>query len=147
MKFNSSVIINASRDRVVELYLDQSQLAEHQDGFLRKETLSGLYPEVNAKSRIYFKQGKSEMELEETVVSSNLPYFLETFIHHKHMDNTYKVSFNALSDGTTEYKVEGEYVAVRGFIPKMMMNLFPGMFKKQPEKWMQNCKKFVEVDF
>jgi len=144
MKFNSSTTINAPREQVVQLFMDRKLLAEHQDGFIKKDLISGDYGQDGSVSKIYFKQGKGQMELTETIQSNQLPDSIETFIHHEHMDNNYKCSFIDRGDQTTEYKVEGEYVTVRGFMPKMMMKLFPGMFRKQSEKWMVNFKNFVE---
>lgn len=31
-----------------------------------------------------------------------------------------------------------------GIMPKLMAKLFPGMFKKQSQKWMDQFKEFVE---
>jgi len=144
MKFGSEIIINCPQEKAAALWADPQYFAEHQDGFLRKKLIEGEAGEVGAVSEIFFKQGKGEMKLTETVVANNLPHSFEAFYHHKHMDNTLITSFTKINDEQTRYAFEGEYVAVRGFMPKLMMYLVPSMFRKQPEKWMVNFKRFAE---
>lgn len=145
MKFQHSIIINKPQEEVAAYFADPSYLSLHQDGFLRKEFDTGEPGTDGATARMYYKQGNGEMEITETIVANNLPDSFEAFYHHKHMDNTFLVTFRALDDNTTEYTTVGEYVKVRGFMPKMMMFLFPSMFKNQPLKWIKNFKAFVEA--
>jgi len=86
----------------------------------------------------------TNMELTETVTANNLPDSFDAFFEHKHMDNTLKVSFKEIEPGKTEFTYEGEYVKVRGLMPKLMMILFPSMFKEPAQKWYTNFKAFVE---
>jgi len=144
MKFKGVIEINQPLDKVVELFSDPKHLGEYQDGFLRKEKINGAEGEDGAVSKMYYKQGKREMELTETIISNNLPDSFYASYHHKHMDNTLKSSFIALSNTKTRYETEGEYTAFRGFIPKMMALLFPKMFEKQAQKWLDNFKVFAE---
>ena len=60
------------------------------------------------------------------------------------MDNTMTCYFTELGVNKTKYVSEIEYTAFRGFIPKAMATLFPGMFKKQVQKWLDNFKAFAE---
>ena len=144
MKFNGTIDINQPLEKVAELFADPKYLKEYQDGFLRKELVSGTPGEDGTISKLYYKQGSGEMELTETITANHLPNSFEAFYHHKHMDNNLKCTFTALSDNQTRYETEGEYVEFRGFLPKMMAFLFPGMFRKQPQKWMDNFKVFAE---
>jgi uncharacterized membrane protein len=64
--------------------------------------------------------------------------------HHKHMDNTMTCTFKTISEHSTEYISEIEYNAFRGLMPKLLAQLFPGMFKKQLQKWLNNFKEFAE---
>ena len=144
MKFNGSIDINLPLEKVVELFKDEKNLKEWQDGFIRKEHINGLEGEKESVSMIYFKHGKQEMELTETITNNDLPHSIEAFYHHKHMDNTLKTSFTSISESVTSYEIDGEYLAFRGFMPKLLATLFPSMFRKQAEKWMHNFKGFCE---
>ena len=144
MKFKGLIEIEQSLEKVVELFSDPKFLGEYQGGFLRKELTSGSEGENGAVSKMYYKHGNGEMELTETIIANNLPDSFYASYHHKHMDNTLKSTFTALSTNRTRYETEGEYTAFRGFIPKMMGLLFPKMFEKQAQKWLNNFKVFAE---
>ena len=144
MKFTGSTIINRDKSLVAELFINPDYLSEYQDGFQRKELVSGITGEDGAVSNMYFDDGKRKMLLTETITKNNLPDSFEAFYHHKHMDNTMVCRFKDLGDGKTEYAYEFDYVAIRGFMPKLMFKLFPNMFGKQGEKWMLQFKAFVE---
>ena len=144
MKFQGSVTIEKPFEEVTSLYANPANLKEWQDGFMKKDLLKGEEGAVGAVSKIYFQQGKRTMELTETILENNLPYSFRAFYHHTHMDNTLTTTFEAIGENRTLYETKGEYIAFRGFVPKMLAVLFPGMFRKQAYKWMVNFKNFAE---
>lgn len=144
MKFKGSIEINKPITLVKQLFADPSNLKEYQDGFVRKELVSGEEGENGAVSKMYYQYGKREMELTETITNNKLPDSFEAFYHHKHMDNTMKCYFKALDTERTQYDYEFEYVRINWFMPKLMAILFPSMYRKQGEKWMRQFKEFVE---
>ena len=144
MKHQGSIDINKPQDVVAECFINPEYLKEYQDGFLRKELVSGKPAEVGAISKMYYEYGKNEMELTETVVANNLPNDFEAFYHHKHMDNTMKCKFTPLDDNKTRYEYEFEYTRINWVMPRLMAILFPSMYKKPAEKWMNQFKAFVE---
>ncbi len=144
MKFQFSVKIDRPFEEVSKLFIDPKHLHKYQEGFVKKESQSGTEGQDGAISLMYYKHGKQEMELKETVVANNLPHSFEAFYEHKHMDNTLLTKFIPISDNKTRVETEGEYVRVSWLIPKLMTILVPGMFSKPPKRWMNNFKKFVE---
>ncbi|MFK8009309.1 MAG: SRPBCC family protein [Saprospiraceae bacterium] len=144
MKFTCTVIIEKPINQVAELFIDPENLKEYQDGFLRKKLVSGTPAQVGTISKMFYQQGKRTMEITETVTSNNLPHEFTGFYHHIHMDNTMTNRFTALSEDRTQYDAEVEYTVLRGFMVKAMAFLFPGMFKKQVQKWLDQFKVFVE---
>lgn len=144
MKFRGTIDIDLPIEKVASLFANPTYLKEYQDGFLRKELISGTAGKDGAVSKMYYKMGKGEMELTETITANKLPHSFEASYHHKHMDNTLKSTFTALTENSTRYTNEGEYTAFRGFIPKMMAFFFPKMFERQAQKWMDNFKTFAE---
>ena len=144
MKIKHSVEINKPIEVVAKYFADPEYLSFYQDGFLRKEMISGAPGEDGSVSHMYYKQGKREMEIVETITANNLPQAFEGFYHHAHMDNTMKVTFTALEDDRTLYESEIEYIRISWIMPKLISILFPGMFRKPPAKWMKNFKDFVE---
>ncbi|NAS31706.1 hypothetical protein GTQ40_12035 [Flavobacteriaceae bacterium R38] len=144
MKFKGSIDINQPREIVTALFVDSKNLKEYQEGFDRKELISGNEGEDGAISRMYYKNGKHEMELTETITANRLPNTFEAFYHHKHMDNTMKCTFTALDDNLTRYETEVEYTRINWFMPRLIAILFPSIYKKPAKRWMDNFKNFVE---
>ncbi len=144
MKFSGSIDINHSLEKVTELFADPKYLKEYQEGFDRKELLKGDAGQSGAISKMYYKNGKHEMELTETIISNNLPSSFEALYHHKYMDNTMKCTFTKLDNGMIRYQTEVEYTRIDWVIPRLMAILFPSMYKKPAQRWMNNFKDFVE---
>ena len=144
MKFKGSIDINKPRDIVTDMFSDPNNLKEWQDGFQGMEHVSGEPAKDGSVSKFFYKHGKREMELTETIKRNNLPESFEAFYHHKHMDNTMKCIFTPIDENSTRYDYEFEYTRINWFMPKLMAILFPGMYRKQGEKWMRQFKEFVE---
>ncbi|MBV6645544.1 MAG: SRPBCC family protein [Cyclobacteriaceae bacterium] len=144
MKFEGSIIINQSIDKVTALFNDPKYLKEYQEGFVRKELVSGMEGQNGAISKMYYQHGKREMILKETVRSNQLPHSFEAFYEHRHMDNIMKCSFIKLDDHTTKYQVEVQYTRINWVLPRLMALLFPNMYKKPARRWMENFKRLAE---
>lgn len=144
MKFSGSIDIDKPRDTVVMLFADPANLKEYQDGFVKKELISGSEGQNGAVSKMFYKDEKHEMELTETITANRLPDSFEAHYHHIHMDNTMKCTFIALNDNQTRYEYEFEYTRINWVMPRLMAILFPSVYRKQGEKWMRQFKEFVE---
>ena len=144
MKFKGHQDINQPLEKVAAYFADPQYLGEYQDGFVKKELISGEEGKDGAISEMLYHQQGRDLLMTETIVSNQLPHSFEAFYHHKHMDNTMKCTFTALSENQTRYEYEFEYVRMAWVIPKLMGLLFPSMFRKQGEKWMTQFKEFVE---
>lgn len=144
MKYKGSIDINRPQSKVAELFANPENNKEYQDGFLKKELVSGQQGLDGAVSKMYYKLGKRDMELTETITSNRLPDSFEAFYHHSHMDNTMNCKFVPLDANKTRYEYEFEYTRVSWVLPKLMVILFPGMFRKQGEKWIKQFKEFAE---
>lgn len=144
MKHKGSIEIEKSRDEVVRFFADPTFLGEYQDGFVKKELVSGEPGADGAVSKMFYKYGSRDMELTETVVANHLPDSFEAFYHHIHMDNYMRCKFVELDRNRTRYEYEFEYTRINWVMPRLMAILFPGMYRKQGEKWMSQFKEFVE---
>ena len=140
MKFSCDIIINAPINLTVEIFENPANLKHYQDGFISKELISGTEGTSGAVSKMIYKK----LELQETIIANNLPDNFEGLYEHKHMTNTMKVSFKALSPNETQYTSEIEYTRFNGLFIKLIATLFPGMFKKQVYKWMTQFKAYTE---
>ncbi len=141
MKFSYAVDINAPREKVVALFNNTEHYPQWFASFISYEQLSGNFAEEGAKAKVMFK---NNMEIIETILVNKLPDEKTMLSEHKHMTNTMKNTFDALTDDTTRYTVGIEYTKFVGFMPKLMSKLFPGMFKNGTKKMVEDFKKFVE---
>ena len=130
---------------MVEAFLNPAYLKDYQDGFEKKELISGNQGEEKAVSKLYYKHGKHEMVMEETILSNQLPDFFEAEYHHKHMDNFMRCRFIEMSSDQTKYEYEFEYSRIDWLLPRLISILFPGMYKKSGDKWMTQFKELVET--
>jgi len=144
MKYTCTVDIDLPLNKVAELWANEAHFDQWQDGFQSIQLIDGPKDMVGSTSRIIFQQGKRRMELVETILHNNLPKEKKALYEHIHMTNTQTTRFESLSDNKTRYTSEVEYTQFNGVMPRIMAKLFPGMFKKQSQKWMNQFKAFAE---
>lgn len=143
MKYTCTVDINLPIEKTVELWSDENNFKEWQDGFESIEHLSGTPDTKGAKSKIIL-DGKRRIELIETIIKLNLPKEKKALYEHVHMTNTQSSRFEAISENKTRYISEVEYTKFNGFMIKLMAKLFPNKFKEQSQKWMNQFKDYAE---
>ena len=144
MKFSCDVEIDLPINKVVELFNNPDNLKEWQDGFEGIEHISGTPGDDGAKTKMFYKSGKRDIILTETILVNDLPDEFTGKYEAKEMVNTMKNTFHIISENKTRWNAEIEYTEFRGFIPKLMAKLMPGMFKKQVQKWLNQFKSFAE---
>lgn len=143
MKYTVSILINAPLEKVVALWEDPAYFHQWQDGFESITHLEGIPNTKGAKSKIVLDD-KRRIELIETIITNNLPIEKTALYEHIHMTNTQTSRFEAQGAHQTRYTSEVVYLQFNGLMIKLMAKLFPGKFKGQSEKWMQQFKNFVE---
>lgn len=144
MTFEGFIDINKPQEEVARIFANPDNLKHYQDGFIKKELISGQSGTSGAISKMYYKYGKRDMVLTETIVKNNLPHSFEAQYHHKHMDNSLTSEFIVLDEHKTRYKYYGSYTRISWVMPKLIAILYPKLYKKQVEKWMRQFKTFVE---
>lgn len=145
MKYANKVEINLPLEKVVELWKNENYYKEWQSGFVESIPMKGVPGEKGAQSEIHLLHNNRKMKLLETVLESNLPTERVVLVEHEHMSNTMASRFKDLGNSKTEYIAEIEYIKFNGFLPKVMAKLFPGMFKRQSQQWLDQFKKFAEA--
>lgn len=140
MKYSCSVEVPLNRSSCIELWFDETKFAKWQEGLQHKKWISGEPNQVKSKSNILIIQGKQKIELEEEIIENELPDYILGNYTHKHMINTQKVVFEELSPNKTKISTDVEYTKFIGIMPKLIAFIFPGMFKKQSQKWLDEFK-------
>ncbi len=142
MKYACTIIINLPRERVIELFDNPDNMKHWQEGLQSFEPLSGTPGEEGATSRIRYKMGKREIDMIETIVKRDLPEIFSGTYETKGVWNIVENHFSETGDDTTQWQIDTEF-RCSGFL-KILAYLFPGMFRKQTNKMMQDFKKFAE---
>ncbi|MEM7367790.1 MAG: SRPBCC family protein [Bacteroidota bacterium] len=142
MHYTTEIIINQPIDKVVKLFDDPENLKEWQPGLLSFEHFEGEFGEPGSKMRLLYKMGKREIEMIETLLSHNLPEEFTATYEAKNVWNKIKNRFVVVDSKTTKWISENEF-RCSGFL-RIMVFLFPGSFKKQTLKHMQDFKTFAE---
>ncbi|NER83266.1 MAG: SRPBCC family protein [Leptolyngbya sp. SIO1D8] len=144
MKYTNKVEINLPVDQVVKLWQNHEHFDKWQTGYLKTTLLEGEASAQGSKSEILLCIKGKEMRLIQTVLISNLPEEKKILVEHEHMTNTLSTRFKELNNSRTECISETEYTKFNGLIPKVMATLFPGIFRQQSQKWLDNFKEFAE---
>ncbi len=144
MKFTCQVEINLPKEQTVKLWKDPENLRHWQDGFERYEHISGTMDTVGSKGMLHYKIKGKPMELEETILESNLPHVMEGEYVHKHMTNRMRNTFQELGPEKTVWTAEIDYVRFNGLMMKLFALVGKGMFRKQTQKWLDQFKTFAE---
>lgn len=142
MKYINEVVINAPREKVIELFDNPDNIKEWQPGFVKMEHMEGEPGTVGSKHKLFYKMGKRDIEMIETVTKRNLPESYSLTYETKNVFNDIHNYFEDLGDGTTKYWTENEF-NFSGMM-KILGWIMPGAFKKQSQKYMDDFKTFVE---
>lgn len=140
MKFNCSTIINKPLEDVTKAFLDIESMKFSHKGFIDKYLIEGNPNEVGSKYTLKFEK----FEMTEAILENNLPHFFSGLYEHKHMSNTMITFFEAIDKTKTKFSSEIEYTEFKGILIIIMSKLFPSMFRKQGEKWLERFKIYVE---
>ncbi len=143
MKYINEVKINLPVDQLIKLFDSAENMYEWMDGLERHEMVSGVPGEPGSKMKMYFKSGKTEFEMLETIIEKNLPKIFSAKYETKYATNIVRNSFEALSSDITMMTSETE-VNPHSFIVRLMSWLLPASFKKQSQVYLDNFKRFAE---
>lgn len=142
MKYTLEILIDRPIENVIALFDNVDNMYKWMEGLQKVEHISGTPGQPGAKMKLYYKMGKREIDMVETVTVRNLPHEFSGTYEAKGVFNIVKNFFVKVSDTQTKYSTEQEF-QFKGFM-KIIGFLFPGMFKKQSMKYLEDFKRFVE---
>ncbi|MTI19973.1 SRPBCC family protein [Fulvivirga sp. RKSG066] len=142
MKYTLEIVIDLPREEVIALFDNPENLKKWQEGLVSFEHLSGERGKPGAKSKLFYRMGKREIEMIETITVRNLP---EEFSGTYEADGVYNIQRNFFKEkgkDQTLWISESEF-QFSGFM-KLMGWVMPGAFKKQSKKFLVAFKEFAE---
>ncbi|MBZ9731194.1 SRPBCC family protein [Salegentibacter sp. JZCK2] len=142
MKFTSEIKIAKPRTEVIEKYSNPDNIKHWQRGFISMNPISGILGEEGSKNKLKYKIGKRKIEMEETIITNDLP---EQFHANYTAKGVYNIQENFFEEtpgnqtlwiSRNEFKFSG--------LMKLMGIFIPGAFRKQSYQYMKDFKDFVE---
>ncbi|MAY82752.1 MAG: hypothetical protein CMP59_01325 [Flavobacteriales bacterium] len=142
MKYSHTITIDLPLEKVIELFDSKENMYKWQKGLQSVEHIRGDEGKVGAKSKLFYKMGKREMEMIETITKMNLPDMMESTYDANGVHNIQQNYFRDAGDGKTEWQSDSEF-QFSGFM-KFIYPLMKGAFKKQSLSFMKDFKEFAE---
>lgn len=146
MKYSSEIVINVPLMKVIEYFDNLDNMKHWQEGYVSHEFMEGKEGQPGAKTKLYYKMGKREINMIETITQRDLPREFSATYETKGVWNEIKNFFTDLGDGKTKWRTNNEF-KFSGLFMKAMGLLMPGAFKKQSYKYLVDFKKFAENRF
>lgn len=144
MKYTCKIEINRPIEQVIERFDSIDNMYKWMKGLQKIEPISGIQGEVGAKMKLTFQMGKRSMEMIETITVKDLPNEFSGTYDAQGVHNIVKNYFKVIDNDRTLYYTEQEF-QFKGFM-KIIGMLFPGAFKRQSMKYLEDFKEFVEKD-
>lgn len=141
MRYTVEIVIDAPRERVVELFIDRTHFTEWQPGLERYELVSGSQAQVGARSELTTRTGSRTMQMTETIESNSLPDGLGVIYETDGVWNRNLNRFIAESPDRTRWVSDNEF---RFEGVRKALEFLPGPFKKESLLIMERFKAFVE---
>lgn len=143
MKYTNTHIINKSLEETIRLMDNTENMKKWMPGLLRYEVIEGTPGQPGAKMNLYYKRGKGEMVMTETIINRNFPHEFDAIYEAKGVWNKQINRFIALDENTTEWQSHTEF-KFSGFMKLVGLLLGTKGFQKQSAKMQANFKTFAE---
>jgi|ERR1051326_1311700 hypothetical protein len=137
--------INTPLDKVVQLYSNYDNHKNWQKELVSWEPVSGPHLQKGSKTRLVYRS----VTMIETIIANNLPHSITSEYDHLHGKNivmrhrsTHR--FSAIGAAKTRFETEMEFIEAFGFMPKLMMKLMGGMFRKFYDAQLKRFGEYAE---
>ena len=143
MKYQLELDLDVSRQKIIELFLDSDNLYKWQPDLVSFEHVSGEPRQLCAISKQVHKMGSKQIEMIETITKNNFPEEFSATYEAGKVWNLIENVFTEVSPNKTHWVLVSEFKC--SGVMKLLVFLFPGMFKKQTFLFMKRFKQFAET--
>lgn len=144
MRYTVSIDLKLPRQKVIKLLDNTDNLKLWQPGLYKIEHLNGSRGTPGAKMKLYYKMGKREVEMIETIITREFPEKFHSSYDADGVQNIQKNYFEEIDQNTTRWTSVCEF-RFSNFSMRIMGWLIPSAFKKQSLEYMEHFKKFAEA--
>ena len=142
MKFTVDIDILASREKVIQIYMDRKHFNDWRFTAVDEKVLAGEPGRVGASIQLTRKIGNQVETVIETLESNSLPDDLTYTISAPQLWQRSRNSFIQSAPNKTTWIMENDFKCAG--IHKVISLLAPGRFRKQSLQEMQRFKRFCE---
>lgn len=142
MKYETEIKINASREKVVDLFQDLSIQQEWQKNLKEIKPLKGSDRKAGDINDLIFDTGDRVIEMRETVLDNKLPDKFNVLYEANGIQNIMMNTFTQVDEDNTVWHSEVEF-KFKGFMKLATLIMKPA-FKRQTIDTMTQFKKFAE---
>ena len=142
MKYTLEIGIGASREEVIELFVNKDNLQQWQDGLIEIELMNGERREKGAKTRLKYVEGDQVQELIEEIITFEPPEIIEYVYTAEGVWNSMVNRFIIVNEQHTKWITENEFR-----FSSEMANIDDSMqdsFEKETLAAMTKFKNFVQ---
>ncbi len=144
MKYESELIIDLPRERVIELFDNPDNLPKWQKSLRSFEHISGEPGQPGAKSRLIYDLDDREIEMTETIISRSPPDEFSGIFEAEGVWNSLTNHFYEDGPGKTRWVLDSEF-KFSGLM-RIMSLFMKGSFSMQTADFMNDFKEFAEVE-
>ena len=144
MKYNIEINIKSPISKIISLLEDRKNDKRWQEGLVNFEHIEGSAGKEGAKSKITYAFGKREIEIRETIIKKGLNK--SSFEYESNMVyNIVENSFISIDKNNTRWEQDHDFRG-KSILLRIMIFLMPNVFKKQSIKFLNDFKKFIEIN-
>ena len=109
MKYNTEILINLPREKVLELFLNTDHLKKWQPGLLSFTHLDGEPGEEGSRSKQVFEGRKGDLVITETIMNKQLPEQIQMSYRSRGVYNEVENHFTEQEAGITLWQIENNF--------------------------------------
>ncbi len=144
MKYQCSIIIDLPLNEVIQKLDNPDHLKHWMPNLIRYEIVQGKPGEEGSKMKLFFKQGKKQMETTETIITNNLPDELVSTYEMKNVWNKQDNLFEKMEENKTLWTSHNVFKFSGLWMNLLFFFLGTNSFRKETMKFMRNFKLFAE---
>ena len=142
MRYETEIIINLPRARVIDLFDSFDNLKQWQEGLISYEHISGEPGKPGAKTRLLYDMGRRRMEMIETIIERNLP---DEFSATYDASGVHNIVRNIFYDEEeqTRWVLDSDF-QFRSYMRIVSLFIPNSSFRNQTRSSMESFKRFAE---
>ena len=142
MRYQTELVINLPRERVVDLFDSFDNLKQWQEGLISHEHLSGEPGQPGARTKLVYKMGRRRLEMIETIITRDLPDEFSGVYDAQGVHNIVKNFFHDQGD-STRWVLDSDF-RFHGLMRLLSIFMPSSRFKKQTRQTMEAFKHYAE---